>query len=126
MKSLNKKHFCRSALSISSVVRAERILRNCVASIKVNFSVLLLVFELLITRCARPMRVRRSTQTNKIRYPKISYFIGAGGENRTLIVCLEGRHISHYTTPANVTYYSIFYYQATSVKITKLRYSWRI
>ena len=25
---------------------------------------------------------------------------GAGGENRTLIVCLEGRHISHYTTPA--------------------------
>lgn len=26
--------------------------------------------------------------------------IGAGGENRTLIVCLEGRHISHYTTPA--------------------------
>jgi hypothetical protein len=27
-------------------------------------------------------------------------FFGAGGENRTLIVCLEGRHISHYTTPA--------------------------
>ena len=26
--------------------------------------------------------------------------LGAGGENRTLIVCLEGRHISHYTTPA--------------------------
>jgi hypothetical protein len=25
---------------------------------------------------------------------------GAGGENRTLIACLEGRHISHYTTPA--------------------------
>lgn len=27
--------------------------------------------------------------------------LGAGGENRTLIACLEGRHISHYTTPAN-------------------------
>ena len=26
--------------------------------------------------------------------------LGAGGENRTLIACLEGRHISHYTTPA--------------------------
>lgn len=26
---------------------------------------------------------------------------GAGGENRTRIVCLEGRHISHYTTPAD-------------------------
>jgi hypothetical protein len=28
--------------------------------------------------------------------------LGAGGENRTRIVCLEGRHISHYTTPANL------------------------
>lgn len=28
------------------------------------------------------------------------FFFGAGGENRTLIACLEGRHISHYTTPA--------------------------
>lgn len=25
---------------------------------------------------------------------------GAGGENRTRITCLEGRYISHYTTPA--------------------------
>lgn len=25
---------------------------------------------------------------------------GAGGGNRTLIFCLEGRHNSHYTTPA--------------------------
>jgi hypothetical protein len=25
---------------------------------------------------------------------------GAGGENRTLVICLEGRYISHYTTPA--------------------------
>lgn len=32
--------------------------------------------------------------------------IGAGGENRTLIVCLEGRHISHYTTPAYFYYTS--------------------
>ncbi len=26
---------------------------------------------------------------------------GAGGENRTLVTCLEGRYISHYTTPAH-------------------------
>ena len=26
--------------------------------------------------------------------------LGAGGENRTLITCLEGTYISHYTTPA--------------------------
>ena len=25
---------------------------------------------------------------------------GAGGENRTLVTCLEGTYISHYTTPA--------------------------
>lgn len=30
-----------------------------------------------------------------------SFLYGAGGENRTLVACLEGRHISHYTTPAN-------------------------
>ena len=29
------------------------------------------------------------------------FYFGAGGENRTRIVCLEGRHISHYTTPAD-------------------------
>jgi hypothetical protein len=28
---------------------------------------------------------------------------GAGGENRTLVTCLEGRYISHYTTPAGST-----------------------
>ena len=28
---------------------------------------------------------------------------GAGGENRTRITCLEGRYISHYTTPAQYT-----------------------
>lgn len=27
--------------------------------------------------------------------------LGAGGENRTLITCLEGTYISHYTTPAD-------------------------
>ena len=27
---------------------------------------------------------------------------GAGGENRTLIACLEGRNISRYTTPADI------------------------
>lgn len=30
----------------------------------------------------------------------VCIFFGAGGENRTRIACLEGRHISHYTTPA--------------------------
>ncbi len=29
-----------------------------------------------------------------------AFFFGAGGENRTLITCLEGTYISHYTTPA--------------------------
>lgn len=37
---------------------------------------------------------RRSNQMSYIRH------IGAGGENRTLITCLEGRYMSHYTTPA--------------------------
>ena len=27
---------------------------------------------------------------------------GAGGENRTLVTCLEGRYINHYTTPAGL------------------------
>lgn len=31
---------------------------------------------------------------------RFGFYFGAGGENRTLIACLEGRHISHYTTPA--------------------------
>lgn len=31
---------------------------------------------------------------------RITFFLGAGGENRTLITCLEGTYISHYTTPA--------------------------
>lgn len=36
----------------------------------------------------------------KIHTVKVCIFFGAGGENRTRIACLEGRHISHYTTPA--------------------------
>lgn len=31
----------------------------------------------------------------------IRHNFGAGGENRTLITCLEGTYISHYTTPAS-------------------------
>lgn len=42
---------------------------------------------------------------------------GAGGENRTLIACLEGRHISHYTTPADLPYYTLFSEQPQSVII---------
>ncbi len=38
---------------------------------------------------------------------RISTFYGAGGENRTLVACLEGRHISHYTTPASCLKVSI-------------------
>ena len=46
------------------------------------------------------MRVQPSAiDHEKIRH-KAGFLRGAGGENRTLIVCLEGRHISHYTTPA--------------------------
>jgi hypothetical protein len=30
----------------------------------------------------------------------MSFYFGAGGENRTRITCLEGTYISHYTTPA--------------------------
>lgn len=44
-----------------------------------------------------------SIANNKaLRYGSALYKLyGAGGENRTRIACLEGRHISHYTTPAN-------------------------
>ena len=42
----------------------------------------------------------------KISYTRYDILIGAGGENRTLIVCLEGRHISRYTTPAYLYYTS--------------------
>ena len=33
--------------------------------------------------------------------PVVNFRSGAGGENRTLVTCLEGRYISHYTTPAD-------------------------
>jgi hypothetical protein len=44
---------------------------------------------------------------------------GAGGENRTLIACLEGRHISHYTTPALLSNYSRNYVIIKSMGINK-------
>lgn len=44
---------------------------------------------------------------------------GAGGENRTLIVCLEGRHISHYTTPARLRNYIRFYVIIKSMRINR-------
>ena len=47
---------------------------------------------------------------------------GAGGENRTLITCLEGRYISHYTTPADLNYYSIFSLRTQSVTIATARH----
>ena len=37
---------------------------------------------------------------SKYRPRWVGIYFGAGGENRTRIACLEGRHISHYTTPA--------------------------
>lgn len=39
-------------------------------------------------------------RNQKIRYLLPNFPYGAGGGNRTLIFCLEGRHNSHYTTPA--------------------------
>ena len=48
-------------------------------------------------------RVQASTQLEtkeKSRIADTAFFFGAGGENRTLIACLEGTYISHYTTPA--------------------------
>ena len=36
----------------------------------------------------------------------MSFYFGAGGENRTRITCLEGTYISHYTTPACFIYFN--------------------
>ena len=49
---------------------------------------------------------QRSNQLSYVRHKHL--YSGAGGENRTRITCLEGRYISHYTTPASlgiVTYF---------------------
>ena len=49
----------------------------------------------------------RAAYQSKNRIQKrYGFYFGAGGENRTLIACLEGRHISHYTTPAHFVYYN--------------------
>lgn len=48
------------------------------------------------------MRVQspNSKARKKVVSEDTTFFLGAGGENRTLITCLEGTYISHYTTPA--------------------------
>ena len=67
-----------------------------------SFLLSLLVFELSSTRFARSDASSTHSVSNQRKncILQYSFFFGAGGENRTLIVCLEGRHISHYTTPA--------------------------
>ena len=46
------------------------------------------------------------TNTNQTKNTPLGCFLfGAGGENRTHVTCLEGRYISHYTTPAHFCYY---------------------
>lgn len=45
--------------------------------------------------------------SNPLSYQGMLILSGAGGENRTRILCLEGRYISHYTTPAWVSYVAI-------------------
>ncbi len=51
---------------------------------------------------------RRSNQLSYVRHIFITKNgSGAGRENRTLIVCLEGRHISLYTMPAIPTLYQL-------------------
>ncbi len=72
---------------------------------KVNFS-------RTARRCTNSISSKCRVRFSPVRLPKkISHllwdiFFGAGGENRTLIACLEGRHISHYTTPADSDHYT--------------------
>lgn len=49
---------------------------------------------------------------------------GAGGENRTHVTCLEGRYISHYTTPAemilHVLYQKSVVYNSRIMRLSRL------
>lgn len=55
-------------------------------------------------RTSISIRLVGLSKENKKRPDKGPLFLkmqlGAGGENRTRITCLEGTYISHYTTPA--------------------------